>query len=159
MSYMSFCRIFIKESYDERSFFISSQAMAQIEINDSPPPYKPFEDGAQKFASYGAINSPGRHAATSTIFCVPGNKNGVARCCDDLHAVSNEDETNSRQGLGQSYRLKTSHATYSSGSLEPGNTESENGIDKKERWRLIIASVLFLLIVILEIIAIIIIEY
>ena len=85
-------------------------------INGSPPPYKPFEDDVQKFTSYGATNSPGRPQATSIIFCVHGNKYGVARCCDDLHAVSNESETNSGRGLGESYQLETSHATDSSGS-------------------------------------------
>ena len=82
-------------------------------INGSPPPYQILGQGSEKFPTYGTthVSKP----STSYIFCVHGNKYGVARCCDDLHG-GNEDEPNYTGGMAPSYMSQTRHTTGSSGS-------------------------------------------
>jgi hypothetical protein len=83
-------------------------------INGSPPGYQILERGPQKLPTYGAthVSKP----STSIIFCVHGNKYGVARCCDDLHGENNEDSANYTHGLEPSYMSQARHTTGSSGS-------------------------------------------
>ena len=83
-------------------------------INGSPPPYQAFEDGTEKFPTYGALKSSDE-APISYIFCVHGNKYGVARCCDDLHGEKNDD-FNQSHGLEQSIIPPARNLTGSSGS-------------------------------------------
>ena len=54
-------------------------------INGSPPPYQTLSDKGA--TSYGATNTPpdGQGAPNPIVFCIHGNKYGIARCCDDLH--------------------------------------------------------------------------
>ena len=103
----------------KEGFQVSSNWIYHLDcsgISGSPPPYQNFEDGSQKAATYGATKSSGSPPSTSLIFCVHGNKYGVARCCDDLHGPRNEGEANHGQGLGQSYLSEAGHTTGSSGS-------------------------------------------
>ena len=77
-------------------------------ISGSPPPYQSLS-GDLKGATYGTTLS--RHDANSPIiFCVHGNKFGMARCCDDLHAgAEGEDEQNGvQQGESGSRNIRTS---------------------------------------------------
>ena len=83
-------------------------------INGSPPPYQAFEDGTEKFPTYGALKSSDE-APISYIFCVHGNKYGVARCCDDLQGEKNDD-FNPSHGLEQSIIPPARNLTGSSGS-------------------------------------------
>ena len=83
-------------------------------INGSPPAYQILEHGPQKLRTYGATYAS--KPSTSIIFCVHGNKYGVARCCDDLHGGNNEDPANYTEGLEPSYMSQGRHTTGSSGS-------------------------------------------
>ena len=69
-------------------------------ISGSPPPYKTLS-GDVKGATYGSSLS--RHdASTPIIFCVHGNKFGMARCCDDLHAGTDDENQENRAQHGES---------------------------------------------------------
>ena len=83
-------------------------------INGSPPPYQKLERSQHKLPRYGATNVS--KPSTSIIFCVHGNKYGVARCCDDLHGGHNEDPANNTQSMAPSYMSQAHHTTGSSGS-------------------------------------------
>ena len=115
-------------------------------MSNSSPPYQPLKDDSKATGSYGAINFP--KEGTSFIFCVHGNKYGVAKCCCDLPKGTLEN------GSYHSDRFRQSHVdrTDSSESLEHCHTERESGIDKKARRKLIIATVLCLSFMIVEII-------
>ena len=113
-------RLYRQRMTSKQGFVDSSNWLHHLDcsgISGSPPPYQTFDDGSRKPGAYGATTStPGHPKSTSLIFCVHGNKYGVARCCDDLHAGSNEDEANRGQGFGQSYLSEAGHTTGSSGS-------------------------------------------
>ena len=67
-------------------------------ISGSPPPYKTLS-GDVKGATYGSSLS--RHdVSTPIIFCVHGNKFGMARCCDDLHACTDDENQANRAESG-----------------------------------------------------------
>ena len=83
-------------------------------INGTPP-YKALENDSDKFETYGATKYS-KEPSTSYIFCVHGNKYGVARCCDDLHSGNNRDAENYSRGMEASYLSHGRHTTGSSGS-------------------------------------------
>jgi len=83
---------------------------------------------------------------------VHGNKYGVARCCDDLHGENNDSQTNRSIPIERSYISDQRYSAGSSGSLEHCHTERDNGIDKKARRKLIIASILCIVFMIVEVV-------
>ena len=86
-------------------------------INGSPPPYQMIQDEKEKTRKYGATDSL-KQSSTSYIFCVHGNKYGVARCCDDLHGENNDSQSNRSEPIERSYVSDQLYSAGSSGSKQ-----------------------------------------
>jgi cation diffusion facilitator family transporter len=111
-----------------------------------------LENKAQK--NYQSIEpgTPSGSVGNSTpiVFCIHGNKFGVARCCEDLSPDHVHEGPVTFSG-----NLDTpapNEDIHGSGELHCHTSEREDGIDKKARNRLIIASVLCLFFMVLEIV-------
>ena len=111
--------------------------------------YQPLKDSSQ--TSYGATTtspqmaSPSRKRTSTLTMCVHGNKCGFATCFDDFNAKGNDESDH------LSIFPLNSPLPGSSSSLDHCHTEREK-IDKKARWKLIIATVLCLFFMIGEIV-------
>ena len=117
--------------------------------------YQTLKDSSH--TSYGATapslspSSATAGCSSTLMFCVHGNKYGFATCCDDLN----------EKGNGHSAFGASDHSSIlppsiqlsgSSESMDHCHTERETGIDKKARRKLVIATVLCLLFMIVEIV-------
>ena len=125
-------------------------------ISGSPPPYQTLS-GDVKGATYGSSLS--RHdAAAPIIFCVHGNKFGMARCCDDLHAGTDDENQENGVQHGESGsrndRITSANSTVASDNSSEHCHSAREGyaLDTKARRKLIIASVMCLFFMIVEIV-------
>ena len=116
--------------------------------------YQTLKDTSQ--TSYGSIAtspqlaSSSRKRTSSTLtFCVHGTKCGFATCRDDFDEKGNEISGASEQS---SILPPNSSLLGSWSSLDHCHTEREDGIDKKARRKLVIATVMCLFFMIVEIV-------
>jgi len=102
------------------------------------------------------VGSPSANS-TPIVFCIHGNKFGVARCCEDLSPDHvHPDHEGASGAINFSGNLDapapSNDLQGSQGDLHCHTGEREGGIDKKARNRLIIASILCLFFMVLEIV-------
>ena len=109
--------------------------------SDSDTPYQTLKDGPSPSPSYGATTPCKSQTLT---FCVHGNKYGFAKCCDDLQGIRSDNYPSDE------LRTPNGHSPSISSGSDHCHTDREDGLDKKARRKLVIATVLCLFFMVVE---------